>query len=767
MRKIRVFALACLLALLTSTAHAQYTEATTGSITTSSTDCTTAAACVSLQLRSTDGSLSLKISGTYSATLQFESSVDGTTWAGISGDPLPSGSRASSTTSTGTWVFNVAGLGHFRVRASAYTSGTASIALRPSAAAARVTSLENLSVLNNIRYCDQFAGADAGAKIAACIADLPATGGTADARGLEGAQTISAQVLVSGKNNVQILLGAATFTYTGTAGAASNSAFKFSGVTGGALIGQGREATKINADSGAPQKDNLVTFQSTTKSKLVGVTLDCNANCTDSFYTDNDNDTWVDDLYLVHDITLQTPAVTRNYAWRVSGSQGLAWGSVEIKGGQLDGLFIKPNQETAGGSRDVKGLRGGTLYVHDAVLNGVDVTGDATGGYFVKNNDFGFLRLENNGQANAGVDDEFGINIFDNVTGNFFRIEASGNKMHGVRLATGTTGAVVSGNVFWINSQGNGVGTGGGNALNLTGLAGSSVIENKFYGTLREAGTAGNHALATDARSHRNYFNVDVGSSTASIAGDGNILFGPTSATQQIWTGNFTTNGQLNISSDQGTGTSLGKTENTNVSASGMAAWQMKTGASANVWQMFTRNNILTLGIEGIADYMYLNSIPQLVLGSTATSIPATFNSFLSTDGESVLGSFVNSLQSSGGSTDETSSVLLSWRDAATGVANGTKILAGKEADYTTAANADSYLAFYTTLDNTLTERMRLNSVGNLTTAIKTLTPQASAPATPTSGMMYMDATPTPDELCVYDGAGWQALITGTDGNCA
>jgi hypothetical protein len=48
-----------------------------------------------------------------------------------------------------------------------------------------------------------------------------------------------------------------------------------------------------------------------------------------------------------------------------------------------------------------------------------------------------------------------------------------------------------------------------------------------------------------------------------------------------------------------------------------------------------------------------------------------------------------------------------------------------------------------------------------------TLTPQASAPGSPVSGMMYMDSTPTPDELCVYDGAGWQALITGTDGNCA
>src|SRR5947207_3985738 len=46
--------------------------------------------------------------------------------------------------------------------------------------------------LNNIRYVSAFAGATAGAKIAACLADLPASGGVCDARGLPGAQTISA-----------------------------------------------------------------------------------------------------------------------------------------------------------------------------------------------------------------------------------------------------------------------------------------------------------------------------------------------------------------------------------------------------------------------------------------------------------------------------------------------------------------------------------------------------------------------------------------------
>lgn len=71
--------------------------------------------------------------------------------------------------------------------------------------------------LNNIRFADQFPGADAGAKIAACIADLPSTGGTCDARGLEGAQTISATVTIT-TANVKILFGAATYTISASPG---------------------------------------------------------------------------------------------------------------------------------------------------------------------------------------------------------------------------------------------------------------------------------------------------------------------------------------------------------------------------------------------------------------------------------------------------------------------------------------------------------------------------------------------------------------------
>ena len=61
-------------------------------------------------------------------------------------------------------------------------------------------------------YASHFSGADAGAKIAACVAALPARGGTCDARGLSGAQSISAEISVPA--NAVLILGHATFTAT-------------------------------------------------------------------------------------------------------------------------------------------------------------------------------------------------------------------------------------------------------------------------------------------------------------------------------------------------------------------------------------------------------------------------------------------------------------------------------------------------------------------------------------------------------------------------
>ena len=67
--------------------------------------------------------------------------------------------------------------------------------------------------IGNIRQAHLFPGANAGAKINACIADLPATGGTCDARGFEGAQAITTSIVVD--RPAVLILGAAVFQFTG------------------------------------------------------------------------------------------------------------------------------------------------------------------------------------------------------------------------------------------------------------------------------------------------------------------------------------------------------------------------------------------------------------------------------------------------------------------------------------------------------------------------------------------------------------------------
>lgn len=68
--------------------------------------------------------------------------------------------------------------------------------------------------LNNIRYADQFTGANAGAKIAACLADLPSTGGTCDARAFEGTQNVTSDPISGVTKPFVLLLGAATYQST-------------------------------------------------------------------------------------------------------------------------------------------------------------------------------------------------------------------------------------------------------------------------------------------------------------------------------------------------------------------------------------------------------------------------------------------------------------------------------------------------------------------------------------------------------------------------
>lgn len=65
--------------------------------------------------------------GSFSGTITFEATVDGSDWVAIKGTPLGSTTGASSTTSVGIWQVPVQGMNQFRARFSTATAGKAII----------------------------------------------------------------------------------------------------------------------------------------------------------------------------------------------------------------------------------------------------------------------------------------------------------------------------------------------------------------------------------------------------------------------------------------------------------------------------------------------------------------------------------------------------------------------------------------------------------------------------------------------------------------
>src|SRR5574337_922619 len=96
-------------------------------------------------------------------------------------------------------------------------------------------SLYNVLILDGVKYAQSSAG------LAAAIADLPATGGIVDARGMQGSVSFSGAVTIgSSTKPVIVLLGAVTITCLGPWTINDNCQ----------LIGAGREATVLSFSLG-------------------------------------------------------------------------------------------------------------------------------------------------------------------------------------------------------------------------------------------------------------------------------------------------------------------------------------------------------------------------------------------------------------------------------------------------------------------------------------------------------------------------------------
>ena len=132
---MKQFCLAVSLLFCVAAGHAQVSAK--GNITAAGSTCATTNACIVIQLPNSTsaptGGTGVGLSGTWSATVQFEKSVDGIIYvAALSTDASP----VSSATSNIQPQFSTSGYNFFRVRCSAYSSGTVVVKIQTSPSAA-------------------------------------------------------------------------------------------------------------------------------------------------------------------------------------------------------------------------------------------------------------------------------------------------------------------------------------------------------------------------------------------------------------------------------------------------------------------------------------------------------------------------------------------------------------------------------------------------------------------------------------------------------
>lgn len=76
------------------------------------------------------GVVGIQITGTFSATITFEATVDGTNYVALNCTPSNSGTAASTATAVGAFTVSSGGYAAIRARCSAYTSGSPVLTVR-------------------------------------------------------------------------------------------------------------------------------------------------------------------------------------------------------------------------------------------------------------------------------------------------------------------------------------------------------------------------------------------------------------------------------------------------------------------------------------------------------------------------------------------------------------------------------------------------------------------------------------------------------------
>ena len=76
-----------------------------------------------------NGGVGIQVTGTFSGTLQFEMTIDGTNFVAVQTTNVTNIVVSPTTTATGVFFFNVVGAMSVRVRSTTWASGTATVTL--------------------------------------------------------------------------------------------------------------------------------------------------------------------------------------------------------------------------------------------------------------------------------------------------------------------------------------------------------------------------------------------------------------------------------------------------------------------------------------------------------------------------------------------------------------------------------------------------------------------------------------------------------------
>ena len=208
----------------------------TKQLTSAGADCTTATSCVTHNIAAYAGA-TVTISGTFTATVQFEASSDGTVWSAITGYAVATGTGVTAATAPGNWQFNAGGLKFLRVRCSAFTSApTVNIvgsagSYNPPASTGAIT----------VGAVDQGTGGSSAWKVTGAGGTFPVTQSTSPWV-VSGAVTTSGTASVTQTTSPWIVAGGGTAGTPGTAvltvqGVGSGTAIPISGAI--SFISQG------------------------------------------------------------------------------------------------------------------------------------------------------------------------------------------------------------------------------------------------------------------------------------------------------------------------------------------------------------------------------------------------------------------------------------------------------------------------------------------------------------------------------------------------